>query len=92
MKILEKNELNKNWSLILYCRDTGWNDEILACNSKLEINKNDIRYRYLCDSTGRKIKIYGIVCPVCKTFVEIDKNKIPLVILNQAARMLEIKN
>ena len=41
---------------------------------------------------GRKIKIYGIVCPVCKTFVEIDKNKIPLVILNQAARMLEIKN
>ena len=59
---------------------------------KKRSNKNDIRYRYLYDSTSKKIKIYGIICPVCGSFVEIDKNKILSVILNQVARILEIKN
>ena len=90
MKVLEKNESNKNWNLIIYCRDSGWNDKASACGSKLQVFKNDIRYRYLLSENGNsRYKIYGTVCPICGTFIQIDSDRIPLVVKHYATNIIE---
>ena len=75
MKILNQ-ERTENWSLQLKCeciRHDGryWDSDKLHCASYLEIDKDDIQYRYWHIGLDDGID-YIIECPVCGCIIEIE--------------------
>lgn len=73
MKILEKKSSKyEDWIMEVECNGKGWNNKNLSCNSTLEIDKNDLLCRsYYTYPFGTRVA-YGIICPVCNCFTEIQ--------------------
>ena len=91
MRIIEKHEAFEEWKLEVICKDSGWRKEHNNCGSKLEADKNDIYCREAYKYPDDNWMTYGIICPVCGSYVEIDKDKIPLGIRQSAKLYSEYK-
>ena len=79
MKILERHDPYEDWKLEIVCEDINE-----SCGSKLEINKDDILFRTVPRFLNTEQKIYGVICPVCGAFIQINKKLIPDKIRNIA--------
>ena len=62
----------------------SYGDEVYFCGSELEIEAYDIRKRDWQKYPDFSGTDYGVVCPVCKNFVVIDRDKIPKKIKDEA--------
>lgn len=54
------------------------------CGSELEIEAEDVKKHKWFKYPNYEGVDYGVVCPVCKNFIAMDKTKIPSIILNNA--------
>ena len=80
MKVLSRgNYNNRKTSNCSY----DYGKEIDYCGSDLEIDEYDIVV-HDWSSCGLQGRNYGIICPVCDKFIELDRSKIPEKILQNA--------
>lgn len=61
-----------------------YGSEVDFCGSELEIEAADIRRRDWQKYPDFSGTDYGVVCPVCKNFIVIDRDKIPKKIKDEA--------
>lgn len=95
MKVLEQhNAVEKCFPMIVTCQRVtdeygfGYGNEKDFCGSVLEIESTDIvkhKWSKYPDYSGID---YGVICPVCKKFVVVDKNILPKAIIDNAKEIL----
>ncbi len=76
MRITCKQYLDKN--------GFGYGRKNDFCGSELEIEGSDIKKHYHFKYPDHQGTSYGVICPVCGQFVEIDSNILPMKIKNEA--------
>ena len=58
--------------------------EVDYCDSVLKVNENDIVKHEWSEYPDYKGTDYGVVCPICGSFITIDKKLIPTRVLENA--------
>ena len=90
MKIIKEGNYENLFPMHIKCEHVkdkygfGYGDSKDFCGSELEIEEKDIKrhdwFKYP-DYSGTD---YGVVCPVCKSFIVVDRNKIRKSVLENA--------
>lgn len=71
-------ESSNKWGLKLTCLGIGWQRLNSACNSSLSVGAEDIRIKkYLKEQNGKRVKLFGVICPCCGCFTNISNSNIP---------------
>ena len=78
MKIIDPYPENNGWTMEAFCTGKGWDQNgLVPCNAKLEVADIDMQVRYYTDYGGGTDEYFGVCCPICYCFTEVDKNKLP---------------
>ena len=93
MKVIKKGDYPDVFPMKVQCQRVedeygfAYGEKIDFCGRELEIEKEDIKkhkwFKYP-DYSGID---YGVICPVCKMFVVIDKKKIPTAVLTKSKKI-----
>ena len=100
MKVLEQhNTVEKCFPMIVTCHRVtdeygfGYGEEKDFCGSVLEVESTDIVKHKWFKYPNYNGEDYGVVCPVCKKFVVVDKNILPkAVVANSKSPILSNLN
>lgn len=90
MKIIKENNFTNIFPMKIKCKRVvdiygfSYGEEKDFCGSELEIEANDIKKHDWFKYPNYEGTDYGVVCPICKQFVVIEKDKIPSNILSNA--------
>lgn len=82
VKKVSSKSTHSLWKTTVVCNGKGaWHlqDKTNPCQQEIRATENDICKR------GTP-SYYGIICPFCKTFIEIESSKIPERVKNKAIR------
>lgn len=94
MKVIKENNFTNAFPMKIICKRVvdrygfSYGDEKDFCGSELEINAEDIKKHGWFKYPNYTGVDYGIICPVCKQFVVMQKDKIPSKVLNNAEEIL----
>lgn len=90
MKIINKGNYNNAFPMKVICRRVtdeygfGYGDDKDFCGSILEVEEEDIKKHSWSKYPAYQGVDYGVICPVCKKFVPVDKKSICKNILDNA--------
>lgn len=93
MKILKENKSFGIFPMQVTCKRVedkyglAYGKENDFCGSELEINADDIKAHEWDKYPNLQGIDYGVVCPVCKQFIAIDKEVLPLCVMEQAEKV-----
>lgn len=94
MKVIKEDNYSSSFPMKIKCKviydEYGFAYGVKKdfCGSELEIEAEDVKkhsWHKYPDFIGTD---YGVICPVCKQFVVIDKKKIPKTVLENAKEIL----
>ena len=92
MKVLKDTTLNK-WKMQVKCHQPRFITEqnIKPCGSTLEVNAKDIYYKYYSGGFC-SLNVFGVFCPKCGCFVEIEDNyEIPNIVIEHSKKYEQYK-
>lgn len=83
MKVLKEGNYSNEFPMKVKCKkvldknNLGYGNAKDYCGSELEIEVDDIKKHDWFKYPDLKGVDYGVICPVCGSFVVVDENKIP---------------
>ena len=87
MKIIKKENFNNTFPMKVECKRVedkygfAYGKKNDFCGSLLEIEETDIKKHKWQKYPDYEGEDYGVICPVCKGFVVIDKSKLPRTVM-----------
>lgn len=90
MKVLEQGNYNDQFPMKIICRRVedqyglGYGEPKDFCGSTLEIEEKDIKKHRWSKYPDMKGTDYGVICPICKQFIVVDKKNICKTVLDNA--------
>lgn len=88
MKVKAEPEQNPQlWEMDVTCDGNGWDQGgKKPCYRLLGVDARDIYKRRHIDMTGEVEIYYGVICPMCGCFTQIDAPKLPDYVKNNAIK------